>query len=92
MARNRFEQVDESQEDAITLSLTVRDGESYGTILCPAGVTAGRLKESVTSAEMSGVEAFRSAIRLANEIKAPIVVVDPDRVWKEEWGELYREQ
>jgi hypothetical protein len=41
---------------------------------------------------MGGVEAFRSAIRLANEIKAPIVVVDPDRVWNEEWGELYREQ
>ena len=92
MARNRFEQVDEPQEDAITLSLTARNGEPFGTILCPAGVTAGRLKESVTSAEMGVVEAFRSAIRLANDIKAPIVVVDPDRVWKEEWGDLYREQ
>jgi hypothetical protein len=92
MARNRFEQVDEPQEDAITLLLTAREGETYGTIRCPAGVTEGQLKENVTSAEMGGIEAFRSAIRLANEIKAPIVVVDPDRAWKEEWGDLYREQ
>jgi hypothetical protein len=27
---------------------------------------------------------------LANELKLPIVVVDPDGGWKQEWGELYR--
>ena len=40
---------------------------------------------------MPPVEAFRAAIRLANEIRAPIVVEDPQGLWQEEWGVLYRE-
>jgi hypothetical protein len=30
-------------------------------------------------------------VRLANEIKAPIVVEDAQGLWQDEWGELYRE-
>jgi hypothetical protein len=37
------------------------------------------------------VEAFRAAVRLANEIRAPIVVEDPQGLWQDEWGVLYRE-
>src|SRR5689334_13271641 len=91
MARNRFEQVDAPQPDAITLSLTSRDGQTLGTVTCPAAVSDGRLQQDVVSSEMGDVEAFRSAIRLANEIKAPIVVMDPQGLWKPEWGELYQE-
>ena len=40
---------------------------------------------------MGGIEAFRSAIRLANEIKAPIVVIDAEGGWMAEWGDLYRD-
>jgi hypothetical protein len=29
-------------------------------------------------------------VKLANEIKAPIVVMDPDGLWNAEWGALYR--
>ena len=90
MPKNRFEQVDEPQQDAITLSLAGRDGKSYGVITCPVGVSDGRLPEDVTSREMGDVEAFRSAIRLANEIKAPIVVLDPEGLWNAEGGDLYR--
>lgn len=91
MPRNRFEQVDAPQSDAITLALMSRDGQPYGTITCPVGVSAGRLEEDVTSGENGGVDAFRSAIRLANEIQAPIVVLDPQGLWNSEWGDLYRE-
>ena len=91
MAKNRFEQVDTPQPDAITLSLTLRDGKAFGTITCPSGVSGGRLQQDVTSDEMDDVQAFRSAIRLANEIKAPIVVMDPQGLWKPDWGDLYRE-
>jgi hypothetical protein len=35
-------------------------------------------------------DAFRSAVKLANELKAPLVVADPDNVWDAEWGTLYR--
>jgi hypothetical protein len=92
MAKNRFEQVDTPQPDAITLALTQRDGKTYGIITCPAGVSGGRLPQDMTSREMEDVEAFRSAVRLANEIKAPIVVVDPQGAWNGEWGDLYREE
>jgi hypothetical protein len=90
MAKNRFEQVDETQADAITLALTKRDGVPYGRVTCPAEVTGGKLKEDVVSDEMGAVDAFRSAIKLANEIKAAVVVVDPDGAWQPEWGVLER--
>ena len=90
MRRNRFEQVEEPQPDAITLSLSKREGATFGIITCPAGLTSDRLTADVTSEELGGIEAFRSAIRLANEIKAPIVVMDPENAWMAEWGELYR--
>jgi hypothetical protein len=92
MGRNRFEQVDEPQSDAITLSLTAREGQCYGTITCPAAVSGGRLQEEVVSGEMGDMEAFRAVIRLANELIAPVVVMDPDGIWKAEWGDLYREE
>jgi hypothetical protein len=90
MARNRFEQVDETQDDAITLCL-IKDGEnSYGVVTCPAAIAGNRLAVDTTSERLPAKDAFRSAVRLANEIKAPIVVQDPNSLWQSEWGDLYR--
>jgi hypothetical protein len=91
MAKNRFEQVDEVQPDAITLSLWRQGEESFGNVSCPAEITGGRLAGDQVSEKASVVDAFRQAVRLANEIKAPLVVFDPDALWKPEWGDLYRE-
>jgi hypothetical protein len=94
MPKNRFEQVDEVQSDAITLGLSHRDGEPCGTVTCPAGLTGGQeaaaLADVLATDRMPAKDAFRAAIRLANEIKAAIVVVDPDALWQPEWGDLYR--
>lgn len=90
MAVNRFEQVDEPQADAITLSLSARGGASFGRVLCPADLAGGHLVNDFVSDELDAKEAFRTAIRLANELKAPIVVEDAAGVWQEEWGVLYR--
>jgi hypothetical protein len=90
MAKNRFEQVDEPQPDAITLVLSKGDDKTYGTVTCPAEVSRGRLQADMTSDQLPAVDAFRSAIRLANELKAPVVVIDPDSLWQAEWGALYR--
>ena len=92
MPANRFEQVDEPQADAITLSLSERGGEALGRVLCPAELATGHLVNDFVSDELSAKEAFRTAIRLANELKAPIVVADADGVWQDEWGVLYREE
>lgn len=92
MAANRFEQVDEPQADAITLSLSARDGETFGRIACPAELAGGHLVNDFVSDEMEPKEAFRSAIRLANEIKAVIVVEDAQGLWQDEWGVLYRDE
>jgi len=90
MARNRFEQVDEKQDDAITLSLWRVEDSMYGTVTVPAGLSDGKLPSSLTSDKMPIKDAFRGAIQLANEIKAPVVVMDPDSLWQTEWGDLYR--
>ncbi len=87
---NSFEQVDERQDDAITLALAKEGAEIRGSVFCPAAIAGGRLPEDQVSAPMPAVDAYRSAIRLANEIKAPVVVLDPDGLWQAEWGELYR--
>ncbi len=90
MARNRFEQVDEKQDDAITLSLWKLDGEPYGSVTVPAGVSGGRLAIDLTTEKMPAKEAFRGAIQVANDVKAAVVVMDPDALWQAEWGDLYR--
>jgi hypothetical protein len=88
--KNRFEQVDEIQDDAITLALQKRGQDSIGTVRFPASASNGRLASDSVSDELPVVEAFRSAIRLANEMKVPVVVMDPDKIWDAKWGELYR--
>ena len=88
---NRFEQVDERQEDAVTLFLLKGADGSLGFVTCPAAISQGRLASDQVSPQTPAQDAFRSAIRLANEIKAPLVVVDPDTLWLPEWGTLYRE-
>ena len=90
MARNRFEQVDEKQEDAITLSLCKAEDNVYGTVTVPKALSAGKVPTDLTTSRMPIKDAFRGAIRLANEMKAPVVVMDPDLLWESEWGDLYR--
>jgi hypothetical protein len=90
MARNRFEQVDEKQDDAITLSLWKVEDGMYGTVTVPRALSAGKVPADLTTAKMPIKDAFRGAIRLGNEMKAPVVVMDPDSLWQAEWGDLYR--
>jgi hypothetical protein len=86
---NRFEQVDETQPDAITLILEQRIDGRWAKVHCPASAHAALQKDS-TSESMAPKDALASAVKLANELKLAIVVVDPDGGWKKEWGELYR--
>ncbi len=87
---NRFEQVDEPADDALTLTLA-RDGEKMsGTVSCPAAATGGRLPKGFNSGEMPLKESIRSAVRLANDFKLALVILDPDGLWQPEWGTLYR--
>ena len=90
MAKNRFEQVDEVQPDAITLSLSREDDKEGGKLIFPASATKGQMESDQVSGLLPPKEAFRSAIRLANQMKVAIVVMDPEGLWQAEWGELYR--
>ena len=86
---NRFERVNGVQLDAITLSLTRSGISEVGAVIFPASASGGRLSEDKISGELSAVDSFRSAIKLANEMKLAVVVMDPDGVWKKDWGDLY---
>lgn len=90
MPNNRFEQVDEAPDDAMTLALK-RDGEKmFGVVSCPASATGGRLPRDFATDELPLKDAIRSAVGLANDFKLALVVMDPDGLWQAEWGELYR--
>ncbi|GJD45642.1 hypothetical protein AFCDBAGC_3516 [Methylobacterium cerastii] len=88
---NSFEQVDEPPSDAMTLALR-RDGDTQSAqITCPASAAGGRLPKGFRGAELPLKDAFRAAIKFANDFKVPMVVHDPDGLWQAEWGTLYRE-
>jgi hypothetical protein len=89
MAKNRFERVSEAQPDAITLSLSRSGAGEVGSVICPAAASGGKLSEDQVSAELPAIDSFRAAVKLANEMKLAIVVMDPDNVWKDNWGELF---
>jgi hypothetical protein len=91
MARNRFEQVDEVQGDAITLSLVRDEGSESGTVIFPASASRGRLTQDQISPKLPAFNSLCSAIKIANVMKVAIVVLDPDGIWKQEWGDLYRD-
>jgi hypothetical protein len=89
MARNRFERVGEVQPDALTLSLTKQNEQEVGVVIFPASASNGRFSEDKVSDPLPPRDSFRSAVRLANEVKLAIVVLDPDGIWNPEWGDLY---
>ncbi len=91
MTRNTFEQVDGPPSDALSLILALDGEKRSGTLVCPASATNGQLPKDFQSAEMPLKEAFRAAIKFANDFKVPMVVIDPDGLWQAEWGTLYRE-
>jgi hypothetical protein len=92
MAKNRFEQVDELQSDAINLTLIQKSDGQVGIIHCPKTAAPDQLPADLTSQEIPGRDAVVGAIQLANSKKIPIVVIDRDNIWKTEWGELWRYQ
>jgi len=89
MAKNRFEQVDELQPDAINLTLVQKSDGQIGIIHCPQTASA-ELPADLTSEEMPIRDAVSGAIQLANAKKIAVVVIDRDNIWKPEWGDLWR--
>ena len=87
MRRNRFEQVDEIQPDAITFELAPEGDDTLARVHVPEG-TGGT--SGGTSEPIGKIDAFRGAVRLANALKLPIVVMGDDGAWDKEWGDLYR--
>jgi hypothetical protein len=88
---NRFELVDELQPDAITLTLVQRSDGQWASVHCPvSALPAGTARQDMNSGDLAPSVAISAAVKLANELKLAIVVIDSDNVWKKEWGELYR--
>lgn len=90
MRRNRFEQVDEVQDDAITFEVAPDGASEVAKVHVPAAISKGKFPKDNVTHPMPKVDAFRGAIQLANEIKAPMVVLDPHSAWDPEWGDLFR--
>ena len=88
---NRFEQVDEVVPDAITIALAQRPDGQWAKVVCPKSAHESLAADRVTEL-MVPKDALSGAVRLANQLKLAIVVLDPDGVWKPEWGALYRRQ
>jgi hypothetical protein len=90
MARNRFEQVDDIQPDAINLTLAKKGDAEVGVMHVPKTAAAQALSADLTSEEVPAEKALVAAIQFANSRRIPIVVIDHDNIWKSEWGDLWR--
>jgi hypothetical protein len=90
--RNRFEQVDELQPDAVNLTLIQKSDGQVGVIHCPKTASPDQLPSDLTSEEMPVRDAVSGAIQLANSKKLAIVVIDRDSIWNPKWGDLWRYQ
>ena len=90
MTKNRFEQVDEIQPDAINLTLSQKDDARFGVVHCPKTAAPDQLAADLTSEEVPVDAAIAAAVQLANARKIPIVVIDPDNLWNPQWGTLWR--
>ena len=90
MSKNRFEQVDELQPDALCLTLSQTAEGQNGSVFCPVSALPGKLPKDIDSGALPARDAMISAVKLANELKLAMVVMDPDGIWKPEWGTLYR--
>ena len=88
---NRFEQVDEVVADAITIVLSQRPDGQWAKVVCPKSAHESLAVDRVTEL-MPPKDALSGAVRLANQLKLAIVVLDTDGAWKPEWGALYRRQ
>jgi hypothetical protein len=90
MARNRFEQVDDIQPDAINLTFAKKGDAEVGSMHIPKTAATPALPADLTSEDAPAEKALVAAIQFANARKIPIVVIDRDNVWKSEWGDLWR--
>jgi len=91
MRRNRFEKVDDVQDDAITLELAPDGDAEMARVHVPGAAAGGGGDAPANISEpLPKKDAFRGAIRLANTLKLPIVVMGEESHWDETWGDLYR--
>jgi hypothetical protein len=90
-ARNRFEIVPDIQPDAISYIIEQSAAGPRARVFCPASAlpeeAGAQDRESET---MTPEAALSAAIKLANELKLAIVVIDKDGIWNKDWGDLYR--
>ena len=95
MRRNRFETVDEVQDDAITLELAADGDPAMARVHVPAPGAApsgdgAPVEAEKVSEPLARKDAFRGAIQLANTMKMPVVVMGDEAAWDPVWGDLYR--
>ena len=87
---NRFEQVDEVVAGRDHDRSRAAGRRAMGEGPLPAQRRMHRLAADRISEPVPPKDALSGAVRLANQLKLAIVVLDPDGVWKQEWGALYR--
>lgn len=75
---------------AVSLVLRFEDGRSCGTIYGPVRQHNGEIcyEWIGRDGELSPCQALRKAAELAKRYATDICIVDEDRVWHREWGEL----
>jgi hypothetical protein len=86
---NRFEKVDSVQKDAMTLELSKQGDVAMGVVHWPATLSSHPLPKDFQTSLAPAKDAFRNAVKLANDRKAALVVIDNDNVWDAAWGELF---
>ena len=84
-----LEPIDEVRKTAYTIELfNDEDGKPRGRVLAPTHGSA-RQPQRISS-NFSPAQAIEIAIRLARQVRAEVIVWDPEGLWPADSGKLFR--
>lgn len=85
-----FEKVESEDPDRVTLELYERAGQAFGSVYGPVAQAGNMIERPTfgTDRAVSATEAVAHAGYMSAGTGRPVAVIDPDGVWKSEWGAL----
>jgi hypothetical protein len=84
-----FRKVEEPHPHSVTVSIWEMDGKVVGEPTGPTLVVGGRIIRNGWLGDPVEVpHALIEAIKRAKKYDCPIVIMDPESLWRPEWGRL----
>jgi hypothetical protein len=88
---DRFQRVDYEPEDAVTVRVFKKDGETVADVTWPPRIEQGRRVSPVVGHPHPVPDVLNEAIDLQRKhgFRRIVVMIEDEALWMSEWGTLY---